>query len=46
MKSVSFPVERLDSRGHAFSEMKSYFTLPLHETNHVSAVSSTIGMRG
>ncbi len=39
----SATIERLDSRGYTFSEMKSYCRLPLHETNHVSAVCSTNG---
>ncbi len=43
LKGVSVPVERIDSRGYSFSEMKSYCALPLHETNHVSSVCSTNG---
>ena len=43
LKSVSVPVDHYNSRGYSFSEMKSYCTLPLHETNYVSSICSSIG---
>ena len=36
--SDMYPVERAEVRGWSFSELKSFWRLPMHETNYVECV--------
>ena len=44
MKIPNYPVERVEVRGRGFSELKSHWTIPLHETNYVGAICTGPGM--
>ena len=43
MKSTICPLERVEDRGKYFSELKSRWVLPMHETSQVETITTGPG---
>ena len=43
LKALKYPIQRIESRGTGFSELKCHWTLPIHETTHVTAICTGPG---
>ena len=43
MKSTICPLDRIEDRGNHFSERKSHWALPIHETHYVESIGTGPG---